>query len=123
MEKILEKIFSERGFNQKRPHQYRNILEYTSPDKPHVAAIATAGGKTIMTAAKFELYYQCGLIKKNEKVLIIPADKTILRGNFVNQFDSFFEKPNKSYLLTMYLEMIYLGQTGLSACRSQRGHH
>jgi superfamily II DNA or RNA helicase len=97
MEKILEKIFSERGFNQKRPHQYRNILEYTSPDKPHVAAIATAGGKTIMTAAKFELYYQCGLIKKNEKVLIIPADKTILRGNFVKQFDNFFKDVKSTF--------------------------
>jgi superfamily II DNA or RNA helicase len=93
MEKILENIFNERGYNQKRPHQYRNILEYTSPDKPHVAAIATAGGKTIMTAAKFELYYSCGLIKKDERVLILPADKTILRGNFVKQFDSF--KPTK----------------------------
>jgi superfamily II DNA or RNA helicase len=92
MENILNQILSERGL-QPRPHQVRNILDYTTPDKPHVAAIATAGGKTIMTAAKFELYYSCGLIKKDEKVLILPADKTILRGNFVKQFDAF--KPKK----------------------------
>lgn len=92
MENILKQILSERGL-QPRPHQVRNILDYSSPDKPHVAAIATAGGKTIMTAAKFELYYSCGLIKKDERVLILPADKTILRGNFVKQFDSF--KPTK----------------------------
>ena len=92
MENILNQILSERGL-QPRPHQVRNILDYTTPDKPHVAAIATAGGKTIMTAAKFELYYSCGLIKKDERVLILPADKTILRGNFVKQFDTF--KPTK----------------------------
>ena len=89
MKEILNQILSERGL-QPRPHQVRNILDYVSPDKPHVAAIATAGGKTIMTAAKFELYYRCGLIKENEKVLILPADKTILRGNFKTQFDKFF---------------------------------
>ena len=92
MKEILNQILSERGY-QPRTHQVRNILDYTSPDKPHVAAIATAGGKTIMTAAKFELYYSCGLIKKDEKVLILPADKTILRGNFLKQFDDF--KPTK----------------------------
>ena len=89
MEDILNQILSERGL-QPRPHQVRNILDYSSPDKPHVAAIATAGGKTIMSAAKFELYYRCGLIMKDEKVLILPADKTILRGNFVKQFNNFF---------------------------------
>ena len=96
MEKILNQILSERGY-QSRPHQVRNILDYTSPDKPHVAAIATAGGKTIMTAAKFELYYRCGVLKKTDKVLIIPADKTILRGNFVKQFENFFEKGEQSF--------------------------
>ena len=96
MENILNQILSERGL-QPRPHQVRNILDYTSPDKPHVAAIATAGGKTIMTAAKFELYYRCGLIKENEKVLILPADKTILRGNFVKQFDTFFKDKPASF--------------------------
>ena len=89
MKEILNQILFERGL-QPRPHQVRNILDYSSPDKPHVAAIATAGGKTIMTAAKFELYYRCGLLKKTDKVLIIPADKTILRGNFKRQFDEFF---------------------------------
>ena len=88
MKEILNQIFSERGL-EPRPHQVRNILDYTSPDKPHVAAIATAGGKTIMTASKFELYYRCGVLKKTDKVLIIPADKTILRGNFKKQFDDF----------------------------------
>jgi superfamily II DNA or RNA helicase len=96
IENILKQIFSERGL-ESRPHQVRNILDYITPDKPHVAAIATAGGKTIMTAAKFELYYRCGLLKKTNKVLILPADKTILRGNFVKQFDNFFEKGEKSF--------------------------
>jgi superfamily II DNA or RNA helicase len=96
MKEILNQILSEREL-QPRPHQVRNILEYFSPDKPHVAAIATAGGKTIMTAAKFELYYRCGLLKKTDKVLILPADKTILRGNFVKQFDKFFKKGKKSF--------------------------
>ena len=98
MENILNQILSERGL-QPRPHQVRNILDYTTPDKPHVAAIATAGGKTIMTAAKFELYYRCGLLKKDEKVLIIPADKTILRGNFKKQFDEFFYKDEECTIL------------------------
>jgi superfamily II DNA or RNA helicase len=96
IENILKQILSERGL-QPRPHQVRNILDYITPDKPHVAAIATAGGKTFMTAAKFELYYRCGLLKKTNKVLILPADKTILRGNFVEQFDKFFEKGEKSF--------------------------
>jgi superfamily II DNA or RNA helicase len=96
MKEILDQILTERGL-QPRPHQVRNILDYPNPEKPHVAAIATAGGKTIMTAAKFELYYRCGLIKQNEKVLILPADKTILRGNFKKQFDKFFEKGEQSF--------------------------
>jgi len=88
LEKELKQIFKERGL-EGRDYQIRNILNYTDPQKPHVTAVGTAGGKTILSAARFELYYKCGLIKKNEKVVIIPADKTILRGNFKGQFDKF----------------------------------
>jgi len=87
--KELDKIGKERGITF-RDYQERNILDYLNPKKPHVYAAATAAGKTITTAAKFELYYRLGLIKQHERVLIIPADKTILRGNFVKQFKSFF---------------------------------
>jgi superfamily II DNA or RNA helicase len=89
-------ILSERGL-QPRPHQLRNILDYTDPKLPHVAACATAAGKTVMTAGKLELYYQCGIIKPHEKVLIIPSDKTILRGNFLEQFDKFFSNVKSSF--------------------------
>lgn len=89
-------ILSERGL-QPRPHQLRNILDYTDPKLPHVAACATAAGKTVMTAGKLELYYQCGIIKPHEKVLIIPSDKTILRGNFLEQFDKFFNIVKSSF--------------------------
>ena len=88
LEKELKQIFKERGL-EGRDYQIRNILNYTNPQKPHVTAVGTAGGKTILDAARFELYYKCGLIKQNEKVVIIPADKTILRGNFKGQFDKF----------------------------------
>ena len=88
LEKELKQIFEKRKF-QLREYQMRNILNYLSPKKPHVCAIGTGGGKTILSAARFELYYMCGIIKPNEKVVIIPADKTILRGNFKGQFDKF----------------------------------
>jgi superfamily II DNA or RNA helicase len=94
--KELDKIGKERGITF-RDYQERNILDYLNPKKPHVYAAATAAGKTITTAAKFELYYRLGLIKQHERVLIIPADKTILRGNFVKQFKSFFNKKESSF--------------------------
>lgn len=89
--KELDKIGKERGITF-RDYQERNILNYLNPDKPHVYAAATAAGKTYTSAGKLELYYRLGLIKEHERVLIIPADKTILRGNFVKHFKSFFDK-------------------------------
>lgn len=67
----------------------RNIIDHQKPSLPHVVAAATSAGKTYLTAAKLELYYKCGLIKKNEKVLILASSMTILRDNFVDQFDKF----------------------------------
>lgn len=67
----------------------RNILDHQKPLLPHVVAAATSAGKTYLTAAKFELYYKLGLIKKNERVLILASSMTILRDNFVDQFNQF----------------------------------
>jgi superfamily II DNA or RNA helicase len=67
----------------------RNIVDHQKPSLPHVVAAATSAGKTYLTAAKFELYYKLGLIKKNERVLILASSMTILRDNFVEQFDKF----------------------------------
>lgn len=88
LEKELSEILKIRGLDE-REYQIRNILDYINPEKPHVYAAGTAAGKTITTSGKFELYYKCGIIKPNEKVLILSADKTILRGNFKKQFDGF----------------------------------
>ena len=96
MEKVLESILSEREL-QARPYQVRNILDYVSPEKPHVYAAATAAGKTFTTAAKFELYYKTGILKDKDRVIIIPSDKTILRGNFVKQFEGFFKNKPASF--------------------------
>lgn len=67
----------------------RNIIDHQKPSLPHVVAAATSAGKTYLTAAKLELYYKCGLIKKNEIVIILASSMTILRDNFVDQFDKF----------------------------------
>jgi superfamily II DNA or RNA helicase len=96
MEKVLEKIYLERGL-ESRPYQARNILDYISPEKPHVYAAATAAGKTYTTAAKLELYYRTGLLKEKDRVIILASDKTILRDNFRNQFKDFFESKSASF--------------------------
>lgn len=96
LEKKLENIFTIRKYNP-RPHQVRNILNYLNPEKPHVTATGTAGGKTILCAARFELYYQCGFIKPTEKVLISASSLTILRDNMVKQFDKFFKDAPASF--------------------------
>lgn len=88
LEKQLRKILEERGL-EFRDNFKRNILDYQKPPLPHVLAAATSAGKTYLTAAKFELYYKCGIIKPTEKVLILASSLTILRDNFVGQFDSF----------------------------------
>jgi len=88
LEKELKQILEGRNL-EFRDNFKRNILDHINPKLPHVAAAATSAGKTYLTAAKFELYYKCGLIKSNEKVLILASSQTILRDNFLGQFDSF----------------------------------
>jgi len=88
LEKELKQILKKRGL-QYRDNFKRNIVDYINPSKPHVLAAATSAGKTYLTAAKFELYYKCGIIKPTEKVLILASSLTILRDNFLGQFDSF----------------------------------
>jgi len=91
-ELVLKEIFSERGMDSVRPHIVKNIVgERIQPLKPHVSAIGTSGGKTWMTAARFELLYRMGYLGKDDKVLILAADKDILRTNFIESFESFFE--------------------------------
>jgi superfamily II DNA or RNA helicase len=96
LKRKLERIFTKRGFDT-REHSIKNILDYLEPCLPHVTAIGTSGGKTMTTAARLELLYQIGLIKPDEKVLILAADKTILRENFINSFNEFFEKVGASF--------------------------
>ena len=87
----VEKVFRDRGF-EPREHSVRNIIgEFHLPTKPHVTAIGTSGGKTFTTAGRLEFLYKYGYIKSNQSVLIMAADKTILRGNFVEQFTTFFK--------------------------------
>jgi len=97
-EKVLKEIFSERGMNSVRPHIVKNIVgDYITPTKPLVSAIGTSGGKTWMTAARFELLYRMGYLKKDDKVLILAADKSILRSNFVESFGGFFKDVPASF--------------------------
>lgn len=98
-ELVLEEIFSERGMDGVRPHIVKNIVgERIKPLKPHVSAIGTSGGKTWMTAARFELLYRMGHLGKDDKVLILAADKDILRTNFIESFGSFFENKDASFV-------------------------
>ena len=91
-ELVLEEIYSERGMDSVRPHIVKNIIgERIQPVKPHVSAIGTSGGKTWMTAARFELLYRMGYLGKDDKVLILGGDKDILRENFVEPFDRDWE--------------------------------
>ena len=95
--KLVEKIFTDRGF-QPREHSVKNIIgEYLAPCLPHVTAIGTSGGKTFTTAARLEFLYSNGFIKKGEKVIILAADKSILRSNFFESFDSFFANKPASF--------------------------
>lgn len=97
IQKQVENIFSDRGF-EIREHSIRNIIgDYISPSLPHVTAIGTSGGKTFTTAARLEFLFKYNYIKKGQKVLILAADKSILRGNFYEQFDSFFENVSASF--------------------------
>ena len=88
IETELKNILKSRKLDY-RDNFKRNILDHQKPLLPHVVAAATSSGKTYLTAAKFELYYKLGLIKKNERVLILASSMTILRDNFVEQFDKF----------------------------------
>ena len=97
-ELTLEKIFSERGMDSVRPHIVKNIIgERIQPVKPHISAIGTSGGKTWMTAARFELLYRMGYLGKDDKVLILAGDKDILRTNFVESFGGFFKNKKASF--------------------------
>jgi superfamily II DNA or RNA helicase len=84
----LKRILKERNL-EFRDNFKRNILDYQKPTLPHVLAAATSSGKTYLTAAKFELYYKCGILKKTDKVLILASSLTILRDNFDSQFKEF----------------------------------
>jgi superfamily II DNA or RNA helicase len=88
IETELKNILKSRKLDY-RDNFKRNILDHQKPLLPHVVAAATSSGKTYLAAAKFELYYKLGLIKKNERVLILASSMTILRDNFVEQFDKF----------------------------------
>jgi superfamily II DNA or RNA helicase len=91
IEELVKKVFIDRGV-EARDYSIRNIIgEYITPIKPHVTAIGTSGGKTWTTAARFEFLYKYGYLKSDEKVLILAADKSILRGNFADSFGEFFK--------------------------------
>ena len=95
---VLEEIFAERGMDSVREHIVRNIIgERIQPLKPHVSAIGTSGGKTWMTAARFELLYRMGYLTNDDKVLILAGDKDILRNNFEESFAKFFENKKSSF--------------------------
>ncbi len=97
-ELVLKEIFSERGYVSVRPYIVKNIIgERIRPTKPHVSAIGTSGGKTLMTAARFELLYRMGYLDLKEKVLILAADKDILRTNFIESFSEFFKNKEASF--------------------------
>jgi superfamily II DNA or RNA helicase len=88
LETELRNILKSRNLDL-RENFTRNIIDIIEPPLPHVVAAAVSSGKTYLTAAKFELYYKCGLIKKDEKVLILASSLTILRDNFIEQFEQF----------------------------------
>ena len=97
-ELVLKEIFSERGYVSVRPYIVKNIIgERIQPLKPHVSAIGTSGGKTWMTAARIELLYRMGYLGKADKVLILAADKEILRTNFIESFGEFFQNKEAGF--------------------------
>lgn len=94
---LAEEVFKVRGF-EPRPFSIRNIIEDSiTPIKPWVVAIGTSGGKTFTTAGKFEFLFKHGYLKDTDRVLIFAADKTILRGNFIEQFELFFKDVPASF--------------------------
>jgi len=95
--KEVKSIFTERGL-EPREHSVKNIVgKYLAPCLAHVIAIGTSGGKTYTVAAKLEFLYRFGFIKPNQKVMILAADKSILRSNFYESFNSFFENKKASF--------------------------
>lgn len=96
-QKELEHIYKSRGFSV-RAHAIKNTIgDYINPCRPHITAVGTSGGKTILTAGRLEFLYKFGFIKSDERVLILSSDKTILRGNFFTQFNSFFKQVPASF--------------------------
>lgn len=96
-EELVKKIFTDRGF-EARDYQIRNIIgKYITPIKPHVTAIGTSGGKSWTNAARFEFLYKYDYLKPNEKVLILAADKSILRGNLGDSYAAFFKNIPASF--------------------------
>jgi superfamily II DNA/RNA helicase len=90
-------VFTIRG-HEPRPFSIRNIIgDSINPIKPWVVAIGTSGGKTFTTAAKLEFLFKYGYLKNTDRVLIFAADKTILRGNFTEQFSFFFKDVPASF--------------------------
>ena len=95
--KAVRSIFTERGL-EPREHSVKNIVgKYLAPCLAHVIAIGTSGGKTFTVAAKLEFLYRFGFIKPNQKVMILAADKSILRSNFFQSFNSFFKNVPASF--------------------------
>ena len=95
--KAAKSIFTERGL-EPREHSIKNIVgKYLAPCLAHVIAIGTSGGKTFTIAAKLEFLYRFGFINPDQKVLILAADKSILRSNFYESFNSFFENKPASF--------------------------
>ena len=71
--------------------------KYNNNPKPVVVSIGTSGGKTLTTILKLELFYN-NKKNKNEKTIIIPSDKQILRDNFEDELVKF--KPSFSYCIS-----------------------
>ena len=92
-----KEVFETRGFSLRPFHESLIVGESMNPIKRLVGGIGTSGGKTLLTAGKFELMYKYGYLGKDDRVLIFGADKTILRENFVGTFSSFFSEVPASF--------------------------
>lgn len=71
--------------------------KFNNNPKPVVVSIGTSGGKTLTTILKLELFYS-NKKNKNEKTIIIPSDKQILRDNFENELIGF--KPSFTFCIS-----------------------
>ena len=71
--------------------------KFNNNPKPVVVSIGTSGGKTLTTILKLELFYS-NKRNKNEKTIIIPSDKQILRDNFENELIGF--KPSFTFCIS-----------------------